>query len=190
MPLYLAAIFYITQCELDFLQSVDTDRREHVIDTYPAAVRATKELGEYDQVSFQDLTRTTQKFHSHMRSELKRTGQRGPHYALKFWKQNSTAVSYDSPSAFNELAKTFLCSQGSFANAERFFSNIGSIESGACQSTLSSTVEMKRTTRLFVNMCFKNLSVLQSIPLHPRGTALRQVATATAQKVFQSLNEE
>ena len=183
---HLEAIFYVNECELDFLQCSSQQRLDYIENLYSAVAREAVELGDYGGFSFKDLTNMFSMFHNHIQAELKKEGRHGPRESLEFWKRNNAVVTYASPLAFNELARSALSSQASPASAERLFSDLGRTVGRFCQSMLSSTVEMKAIIRAYVNLRLKDHFRPQNNTLHPDAAAFKSIVVEVAEKVFES----
>lgn len=183
---HLTAMLDVNECELDFLNLSTEEREEYVTMMYSAAAREAMELGDYGGFQFMELKRMFEMFHTHMRAQLRKNGRRTPGYALRFWNENNKTVGYASPLAFNKLARACLCTQASSASAERLFSDLGRMEGRACQSMLTSTIEMKEIIRVFVDMRLEEIRPLQGKFLHPKGVAFNRLVTEIAQRVFDS----
>lgn len=185
---HLTAMLDVNECELEFLQLSSADREQYITMMYSAAAREAIELGDYGGFQFKDLKRMFEMFHTHMRSQLKKNGST-PGYSLEFWHENNKTVGYASPLAFNKLARACLCTQASSASADRLFSDLGRMEVRACQSMLTSTIEMKEIIRVFVDLKLQEIKPPQGQFLHPKGVAFNRIVTEIAQKVFASTKE-
>lgn len=118
-----------------------------------------------------------------MRKELKKYGRREPFYPLTFWKKSNTQTSFVSPRTFNIITRAALSSQASSESVECVFSNLERLEGRQRQSTLSSTLEMQKTIRVFVHMNQRSNILPRTGRTHQKAAAFKRLATQIATEV-------
>lgn len=183
---HIAAILDINECELECLSIPSCEKDAYFQSLYSAVAREAIELGDTGPFSEDQLTSTFSMFHDNMRQELKSHSRRAPQYALQFWKEMNSKVSFTSPLAFNKLAKASLSSQASSSSAERLFSNLGRSEGRERQATLNSTLEMTEMIRGFMKMQIEDTVTVQRGLLHPVGAAFKKAVQLVALEVNKS----
>ena len=92
-------------------------------------------------------------------------------------------MSYVRPRPLNTVSRADLCSQASLASAERLFSDLGRLEGRQRQSSLSSTLEMTETIRVYVQMHLKDNILPQSGRLHSQAASFKQIVTKIASNI-------
>lgn len=153
---------------------------------YTAVAREATELEDSSMFSAEQLINAFSMLHSEMRQALRKYGRREPSHALSYWKKCNTEMSFVSPRPFNNIIRAALSSQASSASAERLFSDLGRLEGRQRQSTLSSTLEMNETIRVFVQMHLSSYVTPQVGRTHPQATAFKRLVNQIATEVLKN----
>ena len=180
---HISAYLDINECALQCLQFSREALNSYYDTLCYAVAREVTELDKEVPFDNEDLRFMKRILNKQMKAELRKSGRRGPEYALLYWKNCNNDASSMGPVAFNKIAKAALSSQASSASAERLFSDLGRLEGRERQSILSSSLEMTETIRNYVNMSIKTGNDVQKGLLHPVGVAFKRTCTLVASQV-------